>query len=132
LHSKVEHIFVLIHRPLWEFDENNRNEEIDPLLVNHKAKLVLAGHNHPYKAPVVKDGVKYRHWGGGSVPMGSIEEDEWIFRHWVYTTARADGVDWPVIRPEGLFSERGKPLPSWIDQQAYIEMERSGFPIRRT
>ena len=112
-HSEAEHIFVFVHRPLWE-SERNWNKKIHHLLVEHKVDMVFAGHNHRYKAPMTRDGIKYIvTGGGGSVPMGSIKEDEGIFYHWVYATVRGDEVNLAVIRPEGLLSEGGKPLPSW-------------------
>lgn len=111
--SDAEHIFVFVHRPLWESEGKGWNGKVHPLLAEHKVKLVFAGHSHKYKPPVVRDGVKYIvTGGGGSVPMGNIE-DEGTFYHWVRVTVRGKDFHLAVIRPEGISSEEGGTLPGW-------------------
>lgn len=110
-HSEAEHIFVFVHRPLWE-SEGDWNERIHHLLADYRVDVVFAGHDHRYKAPVRREGVKYVvTGGGGSVPMGNVDED--VFYHWVHVRVMEDEVNLAVIRPEGVLSEEGKPLPSW-------------------
>jgi len=109
--SSAEHIFLFVHRPLWESD-GDWNRRIHPLLAGNRVKMVFAGHNHKYKPPLVKDGIKYIvTGGGGSVPMGDVGDEN--FYHWVQVKVRGEDLELAVIRPEGVLSEEGMPLPGW-------------------
>ena len=109
--SSAEHIFLFLHRPLWESD-GDWNRMIHPLLAEKGVRIVFAGHNHKYKAPLVKDGIRYIvTGGGGSAPMGDVGDEN--FYHWVLVKVRGEELELAVIRPEGILSRGGMPLPSW-------------------
>ncbi|MFQ6079302.1 MAG: metallophosphoesterase, partial [Thermodesulfobacteriota bacterium] len=123
-HRDVQHIFVFLHKPLWEIGTSNWNRVVHPLLAEYRVELVFAGHKHLYQEPIVRDGVKYIVTGGGGSPL-SVKEMEGGFYHWVHVLVKGKDVKFAVIRPEGVISERGIPLPSW-QQVNWIQKKSFG------
>jgi len=123
-HRGAEHIFVFVHKPLWEMETSNWNHIVHPLLAEHRVELVFAGHRHLYRRPVTKDGVKYIVTAGGGSPLRA-REMEGGFYHWVHVVVRGEEVKLAVIRPEGVLSEEGIPLPSW-EQLGWIQRRSFG------
>ena len=107
-----------------EMETSNWNRDIHPLLAEHQVELVFAGHWHLYQRPVAKDGVKYIVTAGGGSPLrtGEIEGG---FYHWVHVVVKGEEVKLAVIRPEGVLSEEGIPLPRW-EQLGWIQRKSFG------
>jgi len=123
-HRDAEHIFVFLHKPLWEIETGNWNHAVHPLLTEYGVELAFAGHRHLYQRPVVKDGVKYIVTSGGGSPLRAWEM-EGGFYHWVHVVVRGEEVSLAVIRPEGVLSEEGVPLPSW-EQLGWVQKRSFG------
>lgn len=71
-------VFVFIHKPLWaemdwqEYQVNQWNRDVHPLLRQHPLTTVFSGHDHRY-AKADKDGVRYIITGGAGGPFGGTD-----------------------------------------------------------
>lgn len=62
-------IVLLMHRPLWRYQEVGWMERVQPLLAEHGVDAVLAGHFHAMQKDETRDGVEYHILGtcGGMI-----------------------------------------------------------------
>jgi hypothetical protein len=56
--SEARHVFVLMHKPLWEYPEA-RWDEVHELLARHPVRAVFGGHFHHYYRSQKRDGIRY-------------------------------------------------------------------------
>jgi hypothetical protein len=56
--TAAEHVFVLMHKPMWEYDGSGW-EAVHSLLKRHPVRAVIAGHFHHYYKSRLLDGVQY-------------------------------------------------------------------------
>ena len=73
----AERIFVFVHKPLWaeseEWNKEEWNEKVHPLLAKYGVDTVFAGHWHQYMLYPEKDGVRYVITGGAGAETGPYE-----------------------------------------------------------
>lgn len=62
-------IVLLMHRPLWRYNQVNWKERVQPLLAEHQVDAVIAGHYHAMQKDDTLDGVAYHILGtcGGMI-----------------------------------------------------------------
>ncbi len=51
-------VFVLVHKPAWEYDGANW-DEVHAVLREHPVRAVIAGHFHHYYKSVLRDGIRH-------------------------------------------------------------------------
>jgi predicted phosphodiesterase len=106
------HLFVFLHEPLWTYNDatSNWNREVHPLLAQHHADAVFAGHYHSYEEYEPRDGVRYFLIGTSGGDMEPIPM-EGQFRHHMSVSVRGAEVRYAVVetgsvKPTDIVSER--------------------------
>ncbi|MFO8007739.1 MAG: metallophosphoesterase, partial [Candidatus Brocadiia bacterium] len=56
--TDARHIFVIIHKPMWEYDDVGW-ERVHELLRRHPVRAVIGGHFHHYYKSDLRDGIQY-------------------------------------------------------------------------
>jgi hypothetical protein len=106
------HLFVFVHEPLWTYDEeaSNWNREVHPLLAEHRADAVFAGHFHAYRECEPRDGVRYFILGTSGVAL-TPNPMEGAFAHHISVSVRGGEVRYAVVKtgsvkPTDIVSDR--------------------------
>ncbi len=74
--KKYDHVFISMHKPLWDEVNTNWNNEIHPMLkAAGNVRAVFVGHWHTYAFYPEKDGIKYIVTGGGGARLDGTEWD---------------------------------------------------------
>jgi len=99
--KNADHIFVLLHKPLWGGEKSNWDLQIHPLLAGYGADVVFAGDVHRYEMSPPKDGVRYIITGGAGAPLRG---DELLggFYHYVFVTVREPDVKLAIVKAGGV------------------------------
>lgn len=98
-HRSAPHIFVFLHKPLWDYEEgaSNWNQEVHPLLAKHRVRAVFAGHWHIYRAYEPRDGVAYFITGGGGAEIEGNDPAAGEFHHHMSVSVRDSEVNYAVV-----------------------------------
>ncbi len=56
--ADADQVFVLLHKPVWEYPENNW-DQVHRILRQHSVRAVIAGHFHHYYRSHKRDGIQY-------------------------------------------------------------------------
>jgi predicted phosphodiesterase len=100
---KRAHKFVVVHKPLWQFENSNWLAEVQPLLAQYKVDMVFAGHAHKYERSRERDGVRYYITGGGGAPLRKdrTPEQGWFF-HYLHVSVRGEEIKVAVVKTGGV------------------------------
>lgn len=93
----AEHIFVLLHKPLWR-DKRSNWDEVHGLLREYSVEAVIAGHDHIYSFDGERDGIRYIVSGGGGAEMGDFR-DAGQFFHYMLIAVDGERVSYSVVEP---------------------------------
>lgn len=113
--SEAQHVFVFMHKPLWEYADAGW-DEVHAILRQHPVRAVIAGHFHHYYRSKKQDGIQYYVIG---VTGGQLFSPELAggLEHYCLLRIERDGHRLALVKP-------GYILPDdHIDEPDYKNME---------
>jgi hypothetical protein len=101
--TAARNVFVLMHKPLWEYEDSGW-DEVHDLLARHPVRAVFAGHFHHYYKSVERDGIQYYVLGvtGGRTFSPELAGG---LEHYCLLDVDADGYSLALVRPGGILSD---------------------------
>ena len=103
----AEHVFVVLHRPLFSWFQGNFNpddvEILRDLFRSYPVRATFSAHDHFHHAEE-HDGIRYMTVGGAGAPLYA-QPPGGGFAHYVIVSVRASGVEYNVVEPGHLVVE---------------------------
>ena len=127
------HIFVVLHKPLWDYEEgsSNWNKDVHPLLARYGVRAVFAGHWHIYRAYEPKDGTAYFITGGGGAEIEGSNPGAGEFYHHMSVSVRGNEVKYAVVKtgavlPVNIVTKEKQATAETIERQLMLEVRGAG------
>ncbi len=120
--TAARHVFVLMHKPLWEYPDAGW-DAVHAMLREHPVRAVIAGHFHHYYKSQQRDGIQYYVLG---VTGGQIFSPELAggLEHYCLLRVEPDAYRLALVKP-------GHILPDdYIQNDDFKNMERLRFLSR--
>ncbi len=120
--TDARHIFVFVHKPMWEYGEVGW-ERVHDLLRRHPVRAVIGGHFHHYYKSKLHDGIQYYVLGvtGGRTFSPELAGG---LEHYCLLRVRPDSYELALIKPGGILPD------DYITEADYKAMEKLRFLSR--